>query len=85
MFTIDKQDTGIFTVSATFSPVADLTIIGQEYVFLVDNINDFKEIIEFQDTVSGELDSRTVSREYSLSENLSDWSDWFEWGFLCET
>ena len=73
--TFDKQDGGIFVIQTDIDPIL-FNVIGQEHIYLVDNLTDLKDINKFTYQSEGVLPERRFEVYYSLSKNLNDWSEY---------
>jgi hypothetical protein len=72
---LEKFDTGKWQVVGTFNPSQELLIPGQEIIYLIDNISDFKNIQTLLVDFSGESETRKLETFYSISRNQTTWTD----------
>ncbi len=74
---IDKQLSGNIILSATIS--ATFSSINDSWTYDSDSpVTDLIRWTYYNDTTSGELKTRYLKREYRISRDLMNWSDWIE-------
>lgn len=78
MHTIEKDTEGKFKIINTFNPPISLGIIGEEYTYYIDKIEDLEKFTRFSDTIDNLNNTRTVKRYWRIGFDDCKWSDWQE-------
>lgn len=76
MLNLNLTDDGKIYASNNFTTPIPFTLIGQEYIYQVDNLRNLKCLEEFTDFTRFEKETRLLTREWRLSLDGHSWSAW---------
>lgn len=76
MYIVDYLDSGELLINANFIPDVNLENIGDEYIFLIENIYNLKNITKLVYTAENILDTRTLSVYIRVSRDKYAWTPW---------
>lgn len=77
MYNLYLNDNAKIFVSEDFSPAPFLAMNGQQYIRQISGINNLKCLDWFSDSTTGESNINQLVRQWRLSLDGNNWTDWF--------
>ncbi len=78
MYNLQLTDDSKILISESLNPEQILYLNGQEYIIQISGITNLLCFNSFTDVVDGTSDINIVNRNWRISINGIDWSEWFE-------